>query len=553
MRRLLALALLTALSPEVLGAVDRLKRPSCSGSDAQHVPTDSPCQKAWPDEGPLSIPVHFADNAGRSHYYGDVKACVYYEVCSPTLDQYINEARSHCPDEANRKRCVADYLFKKQKNAATKLNPYDLSGYACCAAETYPEWDWFCRTLAQEAPDPPQGPRTKSKWAGRCDSPGGQGPSDERSPVAGLFDRMPCIQDGKDKPSLHFAPGNELANSCLSAVFPPTSLATEKIKASNCTVDSAIMTTLLRKAGYSKSEVMTVSGRWHFFTIVKLPGDATWTVPEGPSDWCRGKWIECHNDTGRVPCPRRQDVPRCEEGPALMCPEGCLHDGRCYLPGEEACVEDRGWKCVAERQPPVETGSCGTGRIPEPGPDDPAAEFERVVRAGAPPGDDDPGPLAHVATSETFVSYLKLVAGTGSTERRDLAQGLLGDDATRDALLAALRVRAKAATGATPAPSPRASPSPAPSGPPVSSSPGRPGDWTDPRLRRVLPAGVSKDATAFLESVFASFPRQTRDKLVDACYEKDICEFIPACLEAGVYAEGRGAAYPVDALTSTGT
>ncbi len=57
------------------------------------------------------------------------------------------------------------------------------------------------------------------------------------------------------------------------------------------------------------------------------------------------------------------------------------------------------------------------------------------------------------------------------------------------------------------------------------------------KLAKLKTSGPDKDAIAFLESMFASFPKETREKLVNVCYNQGICEFIPACIAAGVYDE----------------
>ena len=99
-----AVAVLMLLNWPALAPGHALGARSCSESPARHYPTDSPCQAEWPDEGPLELPVRFADNARREHFYGNIKACVYYEVCSRTLDKYIDEAAAHCEPGAGRVR-----------------------------------------------------------------------------------------------------------------------------------------------------------------------------------------------------------------------------------------------------------------------------------------------------------------------------------------------------------------------------------------------------------------------------------------------------------------
>ncbi|MBI4348889.1 MAG: hypothetical protein HY553_18775 [Elusimicrobia bacterium] len=59
----------------------------------------------------------------------------------------------------------------------------------------------------------------------------------------------------------------------------------------------------------------------------------------------------------------------------------------------------------------------------------------------------------------------------------------------------------------------------------------------DPRLAALNASGPGKDARKFLESMFASFPKSSRDKLLDACENKGICDFVQACITAQVYDE----------------
>ena len=291
----------------------------CSGTSAKYFPSDTVCKNEWPlSDGPI-IPVKFADyiqNGGKEFpSYGQIYSCAYFEVCSGKIDKYVQEAADCCVNKLNQeqdeckfaqqnsnsnpKRCEGLYLVKNAQQE--KYNPYSNSGGACCASSSHTEWQKFCNDITG----------SQGQWYGNCASPGGLG-SGIDSPAKNLIQAMPCKSD----PS--YSSLDPLQNSCVSTLFAPTSVSMEQMKYRACTVDSSIITTLLRKAGYSSSEVMTVSSAFHYFVLVKFPLDSKYTLLDNykidttnAGSWCNQAWIQCQNDNGLVQCPDKSQVKGC--------------------------------------------------------------------------------------------------------------------------------------------------------------------------------------------------------------------------------------------------
>jgi len=121
-------------------------------------------------------------------------------------------------------------------------------------------------------------------------------------------------------------------NSCkFSDLIAHANILEDKgIHTGSCVDYSVSLTTLLRKAGYTKDEVFTTCGPGHAYNLVKFPGDLKYHIvdttgnkpnpitlggkPSGNYSYCSygsGCQPACMNDAYNGNCPAKSEVYGC--------------------------------------------------------------------------------------------------------------------------------------------------------------------------------------------------------------------------------------------------
>ncbi|MBK7385277.1 MAG: hypothetical protein IPI63_00555 [Methanothrix sp.] len=218
----------------------------------RYYPVDTPCQGAWPN---------------------GTESCQQIEVCHPDLDYIVLDAVRCCNgtasspacawardrSEGNNKRCRGLYIIRAFGPDAVYMQGYALFK-ACCSG--YPE----C---------------TRTTWP----SPAGTTSFREgfNQNVAGL-----SCRPEEWGVSAWRSDTNMSENSAVLGLFPAH--ATINILQTGVCVDyAAALATALRKAGYSKSEVMVAASLGydlsllgehpgHAYNLVKLPGEERYYI-----------------------------------------------------------------------------------------------------------------------------------------------------------------------------------------------------------------------------------------------------------------------------------
>jgi len=78
-------------------------------------------------------------------------------------------------------------------------------------------------------------------------------------------------------PDLFWVSDEDMSKNSCNLITLPAHASLNILKTGTCEDYSVALTTLLRKAGYSKVEVMSVNGFNHVFNLVKFPGDDKYT------------------------------------------------------------------------------------------------------------------------------------------------------------------------------------------------------------------------------------------------------------------------------------
>ncbi|MDD2834837.1 MAG: hypothetical protein PHY05_01675, partial [Methanothrix sp.] len=230
--------------PWICGEVDPRPR---------YYPPDSPCQDIWP-------------NATRQ--------CQEMEVCHPDLDWIVAEAvnccdgtplpGSACADACNRsggdrKKCRGIYLINAFGPDAVYMKGYALFK-ACCSG--YPECTRLCGY----------------NLTGKCHFLEGYNEN---------VSKLSCRPEERGVNAWH-SDTNMNENSATMELLP-THATVNILQTGVCSDYSAALTTMLRKAGYNKSEALSVSSSafdlpiigdhpGHFYNLVLLPGDTKYHI-----------------------------------------------------------------------------------------------------------------------------------------------------------------------------------------------------------------------------------------------------------------------------------
>jgi hypothetical protein len=205
----------------------------------KYYPPDTPCQDVWP-------------NAPEQ--------CQEMEVCHPDLDWIVEEAINACANSSgDRKRCRGLYIINSFGPEARYMRGYAVFK-ACCSG--YPECMRVC------SPD----------LAGTCSFRDGFNEN-----VANL-----SCRPEEWGVSAWRSDSNMSENSAVLGMFP-THATVNILQTGVCVDYAAAVTTMLRKAGYNRSEAFSTSSTGydlplvgehpgHAYNLVLLPGDKKYHV-----------------------------------------------------------------------------------------------------------------------------------------------------------------------------------------------------------------------------------------------------------------------------------
>jgi len=208
----------------------------CSRADPRpkYYPVDTPCTDIWPN---------------------GTEECQQLEVCHPDLDYIVADAVKACADcDGDKKRCRGLYIIRALGPGARYMQGYALFK-ACCSG--YPECTRTC------------GP----SLAGTCSF---------REGFNRNVSNLSCNPDDWGV-SAWRSDTNMSENSAVLGLFP-THATVNILQTGVCIDYAAAVTTLLRKAGYSKTEAMSTASTGydlpilgnhpgHAYNVVLLPGD----------------------------------------------------------------------------------------------------------------------------------------------------------------------------------------------------------------------------------------------------------------------------------------
>lgn len=208
----------------------------CSRVDPRpkYYPVDTPCTDIWPN---------------------GTEECQQLEVCHPDLDYIVADSVKACADfDGDKKRCRGLYIIRAFGPQAKYMQGYALFK-TCCSG--YPECTRTC------------GP----SLAGTCAF---------REGFNGNVSNLSCNPDDWGV-SAWRSDTNMSENSAVLGLFP-THATVDILQTGVCIDYAAAVTTLLRKAGYSKTEAMSTASTGydlpllgnhpgHAYNLVLLPGD----------------------------------------------------------------------------------------------------------------------------------------------------------------------------------------------------------------------------------------------------------------------------------------
>jgi len=218
-----------------------------------YYPVDTPCEETWPNAPEL---------------------CQEIEVCHPDLDWIVAEAvdccdgtpvpGSACSEACNksggdRKKCRGLFLINAFGPEARYMKGYAIFK-ACCSG--YPECTRMC----------------SHDLAGTCSFQDG---------FNGNVSNLSCRPDEWGVSAWH-SDTNMSENSAVMGLYP-THATVNILQTGVCNDYSAALTTMLRKAGYSKSEAFSTSSTGydlplvgkhpgHAYNLVLLPGDSQYHI-----------------------------------------------------------------------------------------------------------------------------------------------------------------------------------------------------------------------------------------------------------------------------------
>ncbi|MBI5047280.1 hypothetical protein HZC07_06140, partial [Candidatus Micrarchaeota archaeon] len=308
-------------------------RVKCASTSSIYYPSDTSCTNKWPYDG--------QSNVG---YNNDIGACHAVEVCDDSLDYLLSDAESCCnaqgsyspnptknrgydysksdactqaiqdtknknpmvslSSESSMKVCKTAYLVRSIGSKAIYMKDY-YTGEACCKDAS------FCSGSPHftAAPWPQSNIKFNELWCYYWDY--------------GIF--------GKSARNGWYNSDSDPTQNNVALADIPTHASVNTMNTGTCVDYSFLVTTVLRKAGYTKSQIMSVSAPGHLYNLVWIPGASKyefidtvgntggdfftgpgWTWNSGgPQSHCTYASDKCSNDGGRMNCPAKSQVYGC--------------------------------------------------------------------------------------------------------------------------------------------------------------------------------------------------------------------------------------------------
>ncbi|RLG11015.1 hypothetical protein DRN73_06455 [Candidatus Pacearchaeota archaeon] len=218
-------------------------------------PLDTACNSFWPTTEGQAVNVNG----------GSQPSCNLIEVCNPKLDAYVIEAENFCmSDEDIYNQEIYDGLSKEDRLKKCKglyiidalgKNKKFMKGYftpeiCCSGSENDPVVKSHCKN---------------NSYYGLCDS--------EEDPISEFTSSARQLTCEPFIPQLFWTSDENISKNTCNLITPPAHAIVDILKTGTCEDYSVVLTTLLRKAGYTKEEVMSVAGFKHVFNLVKFPRD----------------------------------------------------------------------------------------------------------------------------------------------------------------------------------------------------------------------------------------------------------------------------------------
>jgi len=273
----------------------------CLGTNTVYFPEDTVCNKAWPsNEGEL-VDIN-----------SPINSCDLFEVCSTQLDPIVEDAIDCCDstglsdskkinacnfatkNSQNTKNCQALYVIKALGPNAIYLEDYFEAEMCCYGVK---ELCLNPNNLYTAKPTP----KTNKKPNLVCSN------TPENNPK-GIW-----VSDFKI----------ELNNIALSDIHAGATFSS--LGTGTCVDYSAVLTTSLRKLGFSEKDIFTVEASTHAYNLVRFQSDKKYTVIDttGNNDGYKPgkvpqgyKYCEnmksCYNDNGETICPENEKIFGCE-------------------------------------------------------------------------------------------------------------------------------------------------------------------------------------------------------------------------------------------------
>jgi len=308
----------------------------CNKTDVKYYPPDTPCTDKWPNDGKAGI-----------DYNNGIGVCHAFEVCDPGLDFMVADAESCCNGEKafspnptkdggydydkdqtcgiavgwtrsmgaitnlsatlSMKLCKTNFLVLGIGSQAVYMKDY-YRAEACCKDSGN-----LCKDYSHFQaynPWPQSNIKFSELWCYYTDW--------------GIFGNT--AKDGWY--GSDYDP--ESNNNALADI--PAHASVNRMNTGTCVDYSFVTTTALRKAGYARSQVMSMNAPGHLYNLVWLPGDTkysfidtvgnsagnfftgpgwTWTAGGEERDHCDYYSDKCSNDGGKRNCPAKDKVWGC--------------------------------------------------------------------------------------------------------------------------------------------------------------------------------------------------------------------------------------------------
>ena len=287
------------LTSEDMIIVSIKEKTACKNTQTIYYPEDTLCNNKWPIKEGEEFTINSLTEG----------SCSLFEVCSDDMDYVIEDSSKCCTEELTdpEKASACSFALENSETLRNCQALYIIKslGKQAIYMKDYFDAEMCCKGVEALCPS-----------ASYLYTP---------QPLPEYLKGVKCPNTPENSPNGVWKSDTRLELNEIALFDAPAHTSLNIIKTGTCVDYSVVATTLMRKIGFSKEDMMSVETVNHAYNLIRFDLDKKYTifdttgnndglslgkVPKG-YDYCE-EILNCFNDLGKINCPSNEEIIGCE-------------------------------------------------------------------------------------------------------------------------------------------------------------------------------------------------------------------------------------------------